>query len=167
MHDGGFSQTYFSNRPQLDKTGPLIEYQKLPQCVGFNGPRRRGEEGMNKKDLKKIKDILLERRQALLQGRESINEQSVVFSTDDLPDEVDLATSETDQAVNLKLRDRERFLIRKIDKALQKIENGDYGDCESCGDPIGMKRLMARPVTDLCIRCKEEQEARERVFAED
>lgn len=122
---------------------------------------------MNKKDLKKIKDILLERRQALLQGRESINEQSVVFSTDDLPDEVDLATSETDQAVNLKLRDRERFLIRKIDKALQKIENGDYGDCESCGDPIGMKRLMARPVTDLCIRCKEEQEARERVFAED
>lgn len=122
---------------------------------------------MNKKDLKKIKEILMERRQALLAGRESINEQSVVFSTDDLPDEVDLATSETDQAVNLKLRDRERFLIRKIDKALQKIENGNYGECESCGDPIGLKRLMARPVTDLCIRCKEEQEARERVFAED
>lgn len=122
---------------------------------------------MNKKDLKKIKEILVERREALLQGRESINEQSVVFSTDDLPDEVDLATSETDQAINLKLRDRERFLIRKIDKALQKIENGNYGECESCGDPIGMKRLLARPVTDLCIRCKEEQEARERVFAED
>jgi RNA polymerase-binding transcription factor len=122
---------------------------------------------MNKKDLKKIKEILLERREALLQGRESINEQSVVFSTDDLPDEVDLATSETDQAVNLKLRDRERFLLRKIDKALQKMEAGNYGECESCGDPIGVKRLMARPVTDLCIRCKEEQEARERVFAED
>ena len=122
---------------------------------------------MNKKDLKKIKEILQERREALLQGKESINEQSVVFSTDDLPDEVDLATSETDQAVNLKLRDRERFLLRKIDKALQKIDAGEYGECESCGDPIGMKRLMARPVTDLCIRCKEEQEARERVFAED
>jgi DnaK suppressor protein len=122
---------------------------------------------MNKKETKKIKEILLERRQALLQGRENINEQSVVFSTDDLPDEVDLASSETDQAISLKLRDRERFLIRKIDKALQKIEAGDYGECESCGDPIGMKRLLARPVTDLCIRCKEEQEARERVFAEE
>lgn len=122
---------------------------------------------MNKRDLKKIKEILLERRQALLQGRESINEQSVVFSQEDLPDEVDLASSETDQAINLKLRDRERFLLRKIDKALQKMEAGNYGECESCGDPIGIKRLLARPVTDLCIRCKEEQEARERVFAED
>lgn len=122
---------------------------------------------MNKKDLKRFKEMLTERRNALTQNKESLGEQSVVFNTDDLPDEVDLASSETDQAINLKLRDRERFLIRKIDKALQKIENGEYGECESCGDPIGMKRLEARPVTDLCIRCKEEQEARERVFAED
>jgi len=122
---------------------------------------------MNKRDLKKINEILEERREALSEGRESINEQSVVFSPEDLPDEVDLASSETDQAINLKLRDRERFLLRKIEKALQKIEAGNYGECESCGDPIGVQRLMARPVTDLCIRCKEEQEARERVFAED
>lgn len=122
---------------------------------------------MNKKDLKKFQEILTERRQAILQNKESINEQSVVFDPNDLPDEVDLASSETDQAVNLKLRDRERFLLRKIDKALAKIEEGTYGECESCGDPIGIKRLEARPVTDLCIQCKEEQEARERVFAED
>ncbi len=122
---------------------------------------------MNKKDLKKFKDILQQRRQTITQGKESISEQSVVFDPDDLADEVDLASSETDQALNLKLRDRERILIRKIDKALAKIEAGEYGDCESCGDPIGIKRLEARPVTDLCIRCKEEQEARERVFAED
>jgi DnaK suppressor protein len=122
---------------------------------------------MNKKDLKKFKEILNERRQEILQNKESINEQSVVFDPNDLPDEVDLASSETDQAVNLKLRDRERFLLRKIDKALAKIEEGTYGECESCGDPIGIKRLEARPVTDLCIQCKEEQEARERVFAED
>ncbi len=122
---------------------------------------------MNKKDLKKFKDILQQRRQTITQGKESISEQSVVFDPDDLADEVDLASSETDQALNLKLRDRERILVRKIDKALAKIESGEYGDCESCGDPIGIKRLEARPVTDLCIRCKEEQEARERVFAED
>ena len=122
---------------------------------------------MNKKEFKKFKDILLERRNAITQANESITEQSVVFSPDDLADEVDLATSETDQAINLKLRDRERILLRKIDKALRKIEAGDYGQCESCGDDIGLKRLEARPVTDLCIRCKEEQEKQERVFAEE
>ena len=122
---------------------------------------------MNKKELKKFKEILLERQKAISDNVDGITESSVVFSPDDLADEVDLATSETDQSLNLKLRDRERFLLKKIEKALNKIENGDYGDCESCGDPIGVKRLEARPVTDLCIRCKEEQEARERVFAED
>lgn len=122
---------------------------------------------MNKRELKKFETILQERRQNLLQGKESINEQSVVLDKDDLADEVDLASSETNQALQLKLKDRERFLLRKIDKALKKIEEGTYGECESCGDPIGIKRLEARPVTDLCIRCKEEQEKREKEYAED
>lgn len=122
---------------------------------------------MNKKELKKFKDLLLERRNAILQTSETISEQSVVFDPNDLPDEVDLATSETDQAISLKLRDRERILLKKIDKALEKIEEGTYGICESCDEPIGVKRLEARPVTDLCIRCKEEQERREKAFAEE
>ena len=122
---------------------------------------------MNKKDLKKFKDILLERRKAITQLNESLSEQSVVFDPNDLPDEVDLASSETDQAINLKLRDRERILLRKIDKALRKIDEGEYGVCESCGEEIGLKRLEARPVTDLCIRCKEEEERREKAFAEE
>jgi DnaK suppressor protein len=125
------------------------------------------EEEMNKKELKKFKEILMQRRQAITQTTETINEQAVVFDPNDLPDEVDLASSETDQAVNLKLRDRERVLLKKIDKALRKIETGEYGECESCGEPIGVKRLEARPVTDLCIRCKEEQERREKIFAEE
>ncbi len=122
---------------------------------------------MNKKDLKKYKDILMGRRQAITQASESISEQAVVFDPNDLADEVDLASSETDQAINLKLKDRERILLRKIDKALRKIEEGEYGICESCGEEIGLKRLEARPVTDLCIRCKEEQERREKAFAEE
>lgn len=122
---------------------------------------------MNKKDLKKFKEILLERRAAITQTNERITEQSVVFDTSDLPDEVDLASSETDQAMSLKLRDRERILLRKIDKALKKIDDGEYGVCESCGEDIGIKRLEARPVTDLCIRCKEEQERHEKSFAEE
>lgn len=125
------------------------------------------EGEMNKKNLKKFKEILLERRSSILQNKDSISEQSVVLDPNDLPDEVDLATSETDQAINLKLRDRERFLLQKIEKALRKIETGEYGECESCGEEIGIKRLEARPVTDLCIHCKEEQEKAERIFAED
>ena len=91
----------------------------------------------------------------------------MVLSTDDLPDEVDLASSESDQSMNLRLRDRERVLLRKIDKALEKIEDGTYGVCESCDEDIGIKRLEARPVTDLCIRCKEEQEKMEKTFADE
>ncbi len=68
--------------------------------------------------------------------------------------------------MSLRLRDRERVLLKKIDKTIEKIEDGSYGICESCGEEIGTKRLEARPVTDLCIRCKEEQEKIEKAYAE-
>lgn len=121
---------------------------------------------MNKKDLKKFKETLLQRKQELVRTAEATRERGMVLDTDDLPDEVDLASSEADQSMNLLLRDRERVLVKKIDKALAKIEQGDYGVCESCGEEIGVKRLEARPVTDLCIRCKEEQERIEKSYAE-
>lgn len=121
---------------------------------------------MNKKDLKRFKEILLQRKADLLKAAEVTREKGMVFDPDDLPDEVDLASSEADQSMNLLLRDRERILVKKIDKALAKIEKGEYGICESCGEEIGIKRLEARPVTDLCIRCKEEQERLEKSFAE-
>jgi len=121
---------------------------------------------MNKKEQKKFKDLLNERKEELLKTVNSVKEQAAGFSLDDLPDEVDLASSESDQSMNLRLRDRERVLLKKIDKMLAKIDEGTYGICESCGEDIGMKRLEARPVTDLCIRCKEEQEKMEKSFAE-
>lgn len=121
---------------------------------------------MNKKDLKKFKDLLIARRDEITKTAESTKEQGIGFSLDDLPDEVDLASSESDQSMSLRLRDRERVLLKKIDKALQKMEEGSYGICDSCGEEIGIKRMEARPVTDLCIRCKEEQEKMEKVYAE-
>lgn len=121
---------------------------------------------MNKKELKKFKDILNARRDEILKAAETQKDQGIGFSQDDLPDEVDLASSEAEQSMNLRLRDRERVLLKKIDKTLKKIEDGTYGICEQCGEEIGLKRLEARPVTDLCIRCKEEQEKMERSFAE-
>lgn len=121
---------------------------------------------MNKKDLKAFKDLLTEKKNQVISAADSTWEQGMGFDQADLADEVDLASSEAGQSLNLRLRDRERILLKKVNKALEKIEKGEYGICESCGEEIGVKRLQARPVTDLCIRCKEEQEQVERSFAE-
>lgn len=121
---------------------------------------------MNKKDLKKFKELLGKRREEILKSVEAIREKGMGFSLDDLPDEVDLASSESDQSMSLRLRDREQVLLKKVEKALVKIDDGTYGVCDNCGEDIGMKRLEARPVTELCIRCKEEQEKMEKTYAE-
>lgn len=122
---------------------------------------------MKKTELKKFKEMLEGRRADILQQAASVKEPVYTFKEEDLLDEVDLASSESDQNMSIRLRDRERILLRKIDKALKKIETDEYGVCESCGEEISARRLEARPVTDLCIRCKEEQERVERSFAED
>lgn len=121
---------------------------------------------MNKKELKRFKEMLEKMRDEVTIQAEKIKEKGMGFAPDDLPDEVDLASSEADQSMNLRLRDRERILLKKIRKALSKVDDGSYGVCEDCGEEIGVKRLEARPVTDLCIKCKEEQEQIERSYAE-
>ncbi len=121
---------------------------------------------MNKKDIARFKKILSEQRHLLLNTVSTSKEQGLGFSSEDLSDEIDLATSETDQSLNLRLRDRERILLKKIERTLEKIEEGTFGVCESCGEEISAKRLEARPVTDLCIRCKEDQERVEKGFAD-
>jgi len=119
---------------------------------------------LNKKDLKRFKSILEDqKRQILVQAKKTLTEESS-FDTDDLPDEIDLASSEYTQSMIFRLRDREKFLLTKIDKALARIENGTFGICEKCEEEISVKRLEARPVTTLCIRCKEEQEQKEKSF---
>ena len=120
---------------------------------------------MKKKDLEHFEKLLEERRQALINQAVNTKEQGIGFDSADLPDEVDLASSEADQSMNLRLRDRERVLLRKIEKTLEKIKEGIFGVCEECGGEISVKRLEARPVTDLCIRCKEEQEKVEKGYA--
>ena len=78
------------------------------------------------------------------------------------PDPTDQATMEADRNFDLRIRDRERKLIKKIDQALNRIKEGVFGICESCGGDISVKRLQARPVTTLCIDCKTSQEIEER-----
>ncbi len=103
------------------------------------------------------------RRQLLASAKKTLVEESS-FDTDDLPDEIDQASSEYTQSLIFRLRDREKFLLAKIDKALQRIDAGTFGICEKCEEEISLKRLEARPVTTLCIRCKEEQEQKEKSF---
>lgn len=93
-------------------------------------------------------------------------DKTVSGMTDDVdafPDPTDRATLETDRNFTLRIRDRERKLISKIKSALERIEDGTYGICEACGEDISEKRLLARPVTTLCIECKARQEAQEKI----
>jgi len=119
---------------------------------------------LNQTDLQRFKTMLEESRQTLLQSAKRTLEESN-FDTDDLPDEIDLASSEYNQSMVFRLRDREKFLLKKIDKALARIEDGSFGICERCEEEISVKRLEARPVTTLCIRCKEEQEKKEKSYS--
>ena len=83
------------------------------------------------------------------------------------PDLADRASSETDRAIELRARDRQRKLISKIDAALQRIDDGTYGYCEETGEPIGLKRLDARPIATLSIEAQERHERRERVYRDE
>jgi DnaK suppressor protein len=119
---------------------------------------------LNQKDMKRFKKLLEESKRNLLQSARKTLSEEATFDTDDLPDEIDLASSEYTQSMVFRLRDREKFLLKKIDDALVRIESSTYGICEICEEEISIKRLEARPVTTMCIRCKEEQEKQEKSY---
>jgi DnaK suppressor protein len=88
----------------------------------------------------------------------------MALDADDLPDEMDLASSEYLQSFTFRLRGREKTFLKKIENAVAKIDAGTFGICEDCEEPISAKRLEARPETTLCIRCKEDQERMEKAY---
>ena len=116
---------------------------------------------MNKKQLQSFKNLLLKRLEDLAgEARETVDEMT--DEDDTFPDPNDRATLESDRNFVLRIRDCERRLRTKIEEALERVENGSFGICEECGEDISEGRLEARPVTTLCIKCKEEQEQREK-----
>lgn len=119
---------------------------------------------MNQKELKRFRKILEDSRKELLSSARKTLTEEATFDTDDLPDEIDLASSEYTQSMLFRLRDREKYLLGKIEKAIDRITDGTFGVCENCEEEISVKRLEARPVTTLCIRCKEEEEKEEKSF---
>jgi len=110
----------------------------------------------------RFKKILLEQRDELLLNARKTMDGDIHLDPDDFPDEIDSASSEMNLAFQGRLRERESGLLGKINQALGKIEDGVYGECESCGEQISLKRIQARPVAELCIECKSEQEQLER-----
>jgi len=116
---------------------------------------------MRRRELNTFRKLLHERRHELL--AEALRTVDGMGETDEqFPDPTDRASLEDNRNLMLRIRDRERKLISKIDEALGRIDDGSYGKCEECGSEIGIARLKARPVTTLCIDCKSLQEAQER-----
>ena len=118
---------------------------------------------MKKKNLKYFKDLLIKRMEHLLsQADNTVSDMNTPKGN--FPDPTDRATYEADRNFELRIRDREHKLIKKVKKALDRIENGTFGICEKCGDDISIKRLQARPVTTQCIECKTKEEEIEKAL---
>jgi DnaK suppressor protein len=118
---------------------------------------------MKKKDVEFFKDLLERRLQELLsQADDTVS--GMTAPKENFPDPTDRASLESDRNFMLRIRDRESKLIKKIKKALERIENNTFGICETCGEEISIKRLKARPVTTQCIDCKTKEEAFEKAL---
>jgi DnaK suppressor protein len=115
---------------------------------------------VNRRDVDIFRNLLNERRQELL--TEAGKTVDGMDENGNFPDPTDRAAMESDRSFTLRIRDRERKLIAKIEEALRRLEDGSYGVCEECGGKINTERLKARPVTTLCIDCKSVQEVAER-----
>ena len=143
------------------------EFQEMPQQQPKSTTpykMRKGESYMNNKQLahfrKILEDIKLELGQDIDRTVHTMQDEATVFA-----DPNDRASQESDMALELRNRDRERKLIKKINETIAKIDSDDYGYCDTCGIEIGLKRLEARPTATLCIDCKTLDEIRERQLA--
>jgi DnaK suppressor protein len=141
-----------SRTGEAEKVRPYRPTEKEP----FMNERQR--EYFRQKLLSWKDDILKEARDTLLHLQDENQNH---------PDLADRASSETDRAVELRARDRQRKLIAKIDAALHRIEDGTYGYCEETGEPISIKRLEARPIATLSVEAQERHERRERVYRDE
>jgi len=118
-----------------------------------------------KRQAERYRKLLLHQMSELM-GKAEGTVDDLVTDNENFPDLTDRASAEADRNFGLRVRDRERKLIIKIKEALKRVEDGTFGTCEVCGEPIDPKRLEARPVTTLCIDCKIEQEREEKMRGE-
>ena len=124
------------------------------------------EPFMNERQVEYFRRKLLHWRSELLAGSKE-TKQGLQDGTRNIPDAADRASEETDRAIELRTRDRQRKLVAKIDKALRRIDQGEYGYCDVTGEPISLRRLDARPIATLSLEAQERHERRERVHRDD
>lgn len=150
-------------RPELVKLSAKTNLLNGP-LRGFKPYKpRRGEAYMSAAQLAHFREILLAWKRELMEEVD----RTVLHMKDDaanFPDPNDRATQESEFGLELRTRDRERKLLKKIDSALARIDDGSYGFCEETGDEIGLRRLEARPVATLCVEAQERRELAERQF---
>ncbi len=115
---------------------------------------------LTKKQVDQLKQKLEEEKSSLIFSN-NLSAEEFGLATDDVNDETDAAIADYEGSHLLRFRNREVFYIKKIDKALKKIEKGEYGECIDCGGTIRFERLWARPTAEMCIQCKEEAEKEE------
>ena len=118
---------------------------------------------LNDEQTEAIRKRLLESERQLAENAQSSLQLSRDRAADTGRDSIDQSQAEGILSTDLRLRDREKKLLNKIREAVRRLDDGTLDECEDCGDPIGFKRLMARPVTTLCIECKESREEEERM----
>jgi DnaK suppressor protein len=150
-----------ADKPEKNGKG---EISLQPGDLGYRPSDR--EPFMSERQREYFRVKLLDWREDILkEAKETL--QHLQDESQNHPDLADRASSETDRAIELRARDRQRKLIAKIDAALQRIEDGTYGYCEETGEPITLKRLEARPIATLSIEAQERHERRERVYRDD
>ena len=118
---------------------------------------------MKKKEIEYYKKLLTNQLEELLEQADD-TVSGMTTPKENFPDPTDRASLESDRNFLLRIRDRESKLIKKIKMTLERIENGTFGICETCGEPISAKRIKARPVTTQCIECKTKEEALEKAL---
>ena len=119
---------------------------------------------MDQAVMEELSQELINQRDRLQRNMSELMEDSMNRDRETGLDSLDESTGESLTSTRYRLRDREKFLLNKVNKALQRIADGEYPYCSSCGEEIGERRLRARPVATLCIECKEEQERHEKGF---
>src|SRR5580698_3952013 len=126
--------------------------------------RMPAKEYMNEAQLGFFREMLKNLKEELMTNAGETSEH--LRETPSVPDPADRATIEEEHALELRTRDRERKLMKKIEQALQRIESGDYGFCDETGDPIGLKRLLARPTANLSIEAQQRRELKQKMYGE-
>jgi len=148
----------------ISKTTSITRKSALPVDGIEPYIEKDGEEYMNEAQLAHFRNILLAWKQSLMEEvnrtMDHMQEEASNFS-----DPADRATQEEEFTLELRARDRERKLIRKIDKTIARVDADDYGFCDACGIEIGLQRLEVRPTAELCIDCKTTQEIKEKQIA--